>query len=449
MTLRTFPRYDPGGLEGVGDRAVVIGASVAGLLAARVLADGFERVTVIDRDPLVDEPVARRGVPQSMQVHALMEAGRATIEDLLPGFGEDVLSDGGLLLDFGTDLRNFVDDDFLAFTRTRNPFYSATRPLFEQVLRRHVGDLDNVEVRGGYQFLEFLVEDASAVEGVRVRGHGVGGTTAVAADLVVDATGRTSRTPAWLAAHGFPSPPVDEVTVDVAYSTAVVERPRRDRRAYIVPPNAPTTRGGAVFPVEGDRWLVNLIGVHGDSPPTDAAAFAAFAESLPIPDVAQIYARHALADEEIYHYPFPTSRRHRYESLSDFPDGLIVVGDAVASFNPIYGQGMSVAALEALALHHVLAVDGLDRLGPRFFERAEPVVDGAWTLAVGSDFEFPQTTGPKPRGTDLVNRYTSRLMHRAQDDATLAAALIAVINMTVPPETLFRPSVIWRVLGPT
>lgn len=490
MTLRSTPRYDGDRTDRVGEHAVVVGASMAGLFAARVLSDGFDRVTVLDRDSLPDEPVARRGVPQASHPHVLLEAGRATIEDLLPGYCKDVLSNGGLLIDAASELDYYDEGGFVADGPTRLPMYCASRPLFEQIARRRVAVLDGVTLRTGCGVTDYLVDDGSAspsdgttVTGVAVRERGGGGAggenvdgedadgeanvtenadenvisddsqddneTELGAELVVDATGRTSRTPTWLADHGYPRPPADEVHIDLAYSTAVIDRPPGDRRAILAPPSAPRKRGGGLVPVEGDRWLVNLHGMHGDHPPTDREGLTEFAASLPVSELREIASEHPWAIETVEHYPFPSNVRRRYEALDRFPDGLLVVGDAIASFNPIYGQGMSVAALEALLLHHALAEGGRENLPRRFFDRAESVVDLAWRTAVGGDFAFPETVGPKPRGTDLSNWYLSRLLRAAHADGELTDAFYRVLRLEQSPTYLFRPSVLRRVFSPT
>ncbi|WP_137286976.1 FAD-dependent oxidoreductase [Halorussus salinisoli] len=447
MTLTTVPRYDSDRISERKGRAVVVGAGMAGLLAARVLADGFEDVTVLDRDSLADEATPRRGVPQGRHPHALLEAGRATLEDLFPGYGEDLVSAGGVVVDFASDVNFYDEGDFLAHGPFRMETYSASRPLFEQIVRQHVAGLDGVRIRPDCQVADYRFDGARrSVDGVAVQENGE--RTEIPADLVVDATGRTSRTPTWLSDHGYAPPPVDEVHIDLSYSTTYVERPASDRRTYLVPPSSPRTRGGMAAPVEGDRWVVNLQGVHGTDPPTGFEEFTEYAASLPTPTLKRLLDDRPNRSETVEHYPFPSNRRHRYESLDRFPDGLVVVGDAVASFNPVYAQGISVAALEALVLHRTLATGRRGNLALRFFDRAEDVVDVAWMLAVGSDFGFPQTTGPKPRGTDLAARYLSRLTRRAHTDGELADAFVRVLSMERPPTSLFRPGVLWRVFGP-
>jgi len=447
MTLANVQRYDHTRLSDVGDHAVILGGGIAGLLSARVLADGFGRVTLVERDSFPQEVSARRGVPQGRHVHVLEEAGRATLEDLFPGFGEELLSAGGLIVDSLSDFVHYEEGDFLADGDRRYDAYYASRPLFEQVVRRRVDRLDGVELRTGHRFVDYVLDDAAgSVEGVVVRDDDAERT--LRSDLVVDATGRASKTPRTLERNGYAAPDVDEVTVDLAYSTAVVERPPDNRRAFFVAPDPPRTRGVGMFPVEGDRWFATLFGYHGDHPPTDVEGVLEFAASLPIDEPRRLLGTQEWVSEEIAHYPFPSNRRRRFEALDRFPDDLVVTGDAVASFNPIYGQGMSVAALEALQLHHALAAGGRTDLPRRFFDSIEAVVDVPWTIAVGGDFEFPQTSGPKPPGTDLVNRYLSRLTRAAHTDWELREPMLEVFFLERPPRILFRPGVAWRAFSP-
>lgn len=449
MTLATVPNYARTAVSPCGEHAVVVGAGMAGLLAARVLTDGFDEVTVVERDALPDEAVARRGVPQARHVHVLLEAGRATLEDLFPGYRRAFLAAGGLEIDGARDVMFYAEGDFLAEGPDPLPHYAATRPLYEWLVRRHVADQKRVTLRSGWQLSDFRTDDAeTTVDGVVLTGEG-GRVDTLDADLVVDATGRTSRTPAWLKRHGYPPPPVDEVGIDLAYSTVLVQRPSDDHRGFVVTQSPANPRAAGVLPVEDDRWLVTLAGVHGDHPPTDPADLEAFATGLPVPHVRRILEEHDRVSDDVAHYPFPSNLRHRYEALDRFPEGLVVVGDAVASFNPLYAQGMSVAALEALVLHHALATGGTEALSTRFFAACAAVVDTAWTMAVGADFRFPETTGPRPRGTALVNRYMSRLSRRAQTDGALREAFFRVMMMERPPTSLFRPAVLWRVFGPT
>ncbi|EMA56040.1 NAD(P)/FAD-dependent oxidoreductase [Halococcus thailandensis] len=449
MTLATVDRYDQEQVSAIGDRAVVVGGSMAGLCAARVLADGFDEVVIIERDSLPDEPVTHDGVPQSTHPHIMQEAGRATLEDFFPGFGEKLLSEGGLLIDGSTEVKSYDEGGFTANPESRLPMYSSSRALFEWVVRWHVTRIENVSLRDECQFSDYLLDNSeTAVTGVAFRDE-QGAETTLAADLVVDATGRTSRTPQWLEDHGYEAPPVDEVEVDLTYSTIQIERPPDDRRLFFDLPSSPRTRGSAFIPIEENRWEVIMSGVHGDAAPADKEKYVEFAESLPVDELGELVKSQSWVSDEIHQYPFPANRRQHYEQVDDFPDGLVVTGDAIASFNPIYGQGMAVAALDALLLHHCLADGGRANLAPRFFKRAAETIDTVWMLGVGADFDFPQTTGPKPFGTDLVNRYVARLTRQAHSDRVLSEVFARVLRLEQPPTTLFRPNVVWRVFLPS
>jgi 2-polyprenyl-6-methoxyphenol hydroxylase-like FAD-dependent oxidoreductase len=392
--------------------------------------------------------VVRRGVPQGRHLHALLEAGRATLEDLFPGYCEELLSAGAVPLDFVSDAIIHDKGGLLAEGHEPLETLFATRPLIEGAVRDRVADLDGVRIRAGHQFVDYLVNDErSAIDGVEVRDDDADDHE-YRADLVVDATGRASKTPGWLDRNGYPTPRVDEVEIDLAYSTVLIERPVGDNRVFFVTPDPPRARGVGVFPAEHGKWLVSAFGMHGDHPPTDPDGFRDFVASLPGLDIAGLLESRRWLSEEVAHYPLPSNRRLRYEALDRFPDGLVVTGDAVASFNPIYGQGMSVAALEALQFHHTLAEGRTESIGPRFFDRIESTVDVPWDTAVGGDFAFAETTGPKPRGTDVLNWYVGRLTRKAHTDGSLRDAFFRVFTLERGPESLFRPGVLWRVLRP-
>ncbi|NHX36667.1 MULTISPECIES: FAD-dependent oxidoreductase [Halolamina] len=445
MTLATTTRYDPDRVSRQGGSAVVMGGSMAGLLAARVLSDAYDEVVVVERDPIPSTPTPRRGVPQGHHVHVLLEAGRATLCDLFPGYGEDLIDAGALIINVGEDLEQYEAGGFLAPPATRMEMYCASRPLLEGVARDRLGALDAVELRGGCRFTDYVVDDGR-VEGVRVRADDDTGT--IPADLVVDATGRTSRTPRWLTEHGYEIPPTVEVDIDFTYSTIRIDRPREARRMLFAPQSAPRTTGGAAFPIEDGEWLVTLGGMHDSDPPSTVAAFETYADRLPIDGVRELVAEREVVSDGVDRYPFPSNRRRRYEDLDDFPEGLVVTGDAIASFNPIYGQGMSVAALEAIQLHHLLASGNTDAISQRFFAAAADVVDIAWSMAVGADSEFEATSGPTPTGAGLFNRYLNRLVRRAHTDEQLAEAYYRVVGMERPPTALLRPRTVWRTLRP-
>ncbi len=449
MTLSKLDRYCDAATPGAADRrgtAIVLGGSMAGLCAARALHDWFAEVVVLERDTFPTQPEIRDGAPQTGQPHAMLEAGRVTLEDFFPGFGDEIRDAGGLKLDMGSDVVWYDQGGFVAETAAPLPALYASRPLFEHVVRNRVRDLERVTLRSQCNFIAYEHDsDRDRVTGVRFRDE-TGVETSLPADLVVDATGRSSRTPRWLERNGYPTPTVKEVSVDVTYSTARIERPPDDTYGVLVAPEPHRPRGAAMLPVEDGRWEVVLQGIHGERAPDDRATFLEWAANLPVEDIGR-QVRKREWTSGIRRYPFPASVRRRYEDLPRFPDGLVVTGDAVASFNPIYGQGMSVAALDALVLHRELS-DGIAGLGPRVFDRTADVVDEAWQLAVGNDFSFEGTTGPKPLGTDLFNRYVARLLRRAHDNGALTEAFFRVFRLERSATSLLHPRVAWQVLRP-
>lgn len=446
MTLSRISNYDVGRIQRLGGRAIVVGGSIAGLCAARVLSDAFEDVVIVERDTLPSDPQIRNGAPQTGQPHALLEAGRAVLSELFPGFASEVLDNGGLKLDMVGDIDWYDRGGIVAEPTASLPALYASRPLFEHIVRERIREWDGIRVRDSCHFIDYRHDPGEQrVTGIRFRNE-TGDVDTLTAAVTVDATGRTSRTPNWLADHGYPTPEVDRVNVDVTYSTVQITRPTEMRDGVLVAPEPHRPRGAAMLPIEHGRWEVLLQGLHGERAPPDRTAFIEWAEDLPLDAIGDRLRRQEWLSE-IRRYPFPASVRRQYEDLEEFPDGLVVTGDAIASFNPIYGQGMSVGALEALVLHGELA-GGLDGLAPRFFGQSSDVVDDAWRTAVGSDFIFEQTTGPKPTGIDVLNRYVDRLVRRAHDDAALTEAFMRVFRMERRSTSLLHPRVLWRVLRP-
>jgi hypothetical protein len=267
------------------------------------------------------------------------------------------------------------------------------------------------------------------------------------ADLVVDATGRGSRTPLWLEALGYPRPPTEQVRIGLGYATRTYRLQPDALGGDLGVLHAPTPehpRGGALLLVEGGRWIVTLAGMLGDYPPTDPDGFLAFARSLRFPDIYQVIRDGEPLDDPVG-FRFPASVRHRYERLPRFPDGLLVMGDAVCSFNPIYGQGMSVAAVQALVVRRHLA-RGVEPQPRRVFRGLAGVVEVPWGIAVGGDLVFPGVQGRRTAKVRLVDAYLGRLHAAAAHDARLASAFMRVAGLVAPPRSLLRPGVAVRVL---
>ena len=421
----------------------VVGASIAGLLTARVLSDLVDEVTLLEREHLDDDAAPRGHVPQGRHLHLLLSAGLDLLQAWFPGIGDELEARGAVRVD-GTRAWVFQSGGYRAQGNWGRPVLSLTRPLLEQVVRRRVSALPAVTLESG------VVVDRVDVRDGAVHGVGVAGLPRPA-DLVVDCSGRSSRIVHQLASSGVLDPPVSRVPIDCAYTSGFLPRSQDDLDgSFLVVGTTPpeSYRAGALLPVEGERWMVTLAGVHGDVPGTSDDAVLAFARSLLSPGVAQVIER-AGPLEAVASYRFPSSQRRHYEKVPTLLRGLVTLGDAACSFNPVYGQGMACAALQAQALG--VTVRELGVLSPdlprRFHRRAARVVDAPWAIAVGADFLHPDTVGPKARGTDLANRYTQRLVRATHTSLPLARTFNRVVNLADPPTALARPAVAARVLA--
>jgi 2-polyprenyl-6-methoxyphenol hydroxylase-like FAD-dependent oxidoreductase len=432
----------------IGDRAVVLGASMAGLCAARVLADAYGQVTVIDRDELPETPMHRRGVPHGRHIHGLLARGQQALEELFPGFTAELVAQGVPTGDLLADTRLYLSGHRLRQAHTGLVVLSASRPVLEGHVRARVRALLNVRFVDRCDVVGLATLDGRRVTGARVLRRADGSAEELlGADLVVDTTGRGSRTPAWLEALGYPRPPKEQVRIGLGYATRIYRQRRGALGGDMAVLQAATPqhpRAGALQVLEGDRWLLTLAGILGDHPPTDPDGFLAFARSLRFPDLYETV-RDAEPLDDPVPFRFPASVRHRYDRLDRFPDGLLVMGDAVCSFNPIYGQGMSVAALEALTLRGHLE-RGTQPQPRRFFRNLARVVNVPWDMAAGGDLVFAGVQGRRTWKARLVNAYIARLHAAAANDASLASAFVRVTGLVAPPQTLLRPDVAVRVL---
>ncbi|WP_432947573.1 FAD-dependent oxidoreductase [Kribbella sp. CA-253562] len=434
----------------------MIGGSMAGLLAARVLSEHFDQVTVIERDRLPDGPGVRKGVPQARHLHAFWAGGMEVVERLLPGVGSDLLAAGAVPVGLPTDMAWLTPAG-----RWTQPFpatqrlLSATRVLLEWTVRSHVEKSANINFYTDHEVTALRLGVTGDVSGLTLRGRRTGTTADLCADLVVDAAGRGSKLPEWLVELGFLAP--EETTIDslLGYATRLLEIPAgfsaRWKAVYIqnAPPDHP--RGGIMFPIEGNRWVLTLIGAGGDYPPTDDEGFREFAVSLRSPVLADVL---AIAEpvSPIWGYRRTANRWRHYEKLA-MPGRLLAIGDSLCAFNPAYGQGMTVAAKEVDVLAGILADCRSSTDLFRALQGAQRAIaaraKGPWMLSTGSDLRYPTTVGASQTPIDrLVNRYLDRAMSAVSDDATVNAAFLRVLNMIDDPQALFAPRLMPRVLRP-
>jgi 2-polyprenyl-6-methoxyphenol hydroxylase-like FAD-dependent oxidoreductase len=434
-----------------GDHAVVLGGSIAGLLAARVLAEAYPQVTVVDRDALAPGSVPRRGAPQARHIHALLAGGQQVLEQLFPGLTTELVAHGAPVGDVLGDTRLVFGGHRLARAEAGLVAVSASRLLLEDRVRARVRALPGVRFAPASDVVGLRSSpDRRRMTGTRLLRRADGSAEEVLdADLVVDATGRGSRAPIWLEALGFDRPDEDRVRVDVGYATRRYRLAADALDGDIACLHGPTPdrpRGGALARLEGGTWMLTLFGFLGDHPPTHPEGFDAFARTLRSPDLHDAVRVGEPIDDPVP-FRFPANVRRRYERIRHLPEGFVVMGDAMCSFNPIYGQGMTVAALQALALRSCVE-NGDQHLTRRFFRAAAKVADHAWRMATGGDLALPGIEGPRTIQVRLVNAYIDRLLAVAAHDPAVAASFMRVAGMVDPLPTLLRPALAMRVLRP-
>jgi 2-polyprenyl-6-methoxyphenol hydroxylase-like FAD-dependent oxidoreductase len=434
----------------IGEHAVVLGASMGGLMAARVLADFYEAVTVVERDVLPQGAANRRGVPQGRHAHAILGKGLEVLGEFFPGFTDDLVAAGIPVLDYqdmGEHYTCFAGHPSPRTGSFKNvaPLFMPSRPMLEGLVRQRLRAIDNVLLRDGHEVVALTSrDDGSTVTGARICDLDGDQEEQLCADLVVDATGRAGRTPALLEVLGYGRPPEQQVRVRLTYASQTLRIPPgvlHEKIVLISPiPGRPT--GMALLGYENDVWMLTAFGMAGCVPP------AAFADMIPFlsnfaPDHVVEALRQAEPIGEVVHFRYPESRWRRYDRLRRFPDGLVVLGDAICSFNPTYGQGMTVAMLQAQALGRCLQQDRND-LARRYFRAAAKPIGVAWQFAVGGDLNLPEVEGHRSVAMRITNKYVGRLQQVAENDIEIAELFTRVVGFLDPPAKLFGPKPLMR-----
>jgi 2-polyprenyl-6-methoxyphenol hydroxylase-like FAD-dependent oxidoreductase len=429
-------------------RAIVIGGSIAGLLAARALSDHFDKVTVFERDHFPDGPAFRPGVPQDRHVHVLLLRGARIMGRLFPGIEADLQADGARRVDLMRDSRSKIRGQWLPRYASDKVTYACSRVLLESILRRRVAALPNVDLCGGAR-VEGLVEANGRVTGVRVHWKERHETTAEPAGLVVDASGRGSKTPEWLAELGCGE--VEETVIDVRLGYAgrryrAPTDPAPDWSIMLIGQEPPhRSRGGLIYSEEHGVWMVMVAGILGDFPPIDEAGFLEFAAGVDPEFHAAIRSAEPLTDG--FGYRRTENRFRHYDRMRAWPDGFVAIGDAVCGFNPIYGQGMTIAALAANALAAALEKAGgqLDGLARRFQQVYPKIVAPAWLLATSADLEWLDRVTPPTPAERVARWYLPMVLDAIPADRRVQEAFMDVQNLVSPATALFRPAIALRV----
>jgi len=453
----TNPTNAPSGAPPAARTAIVMGASVAGLWTARVLADHFDRVLVLERDRLPESAAPRPGAPQSQQYHILLRRGLQILHDLFPGMEEELIAAGAVRFDMTRDVKVRSRGSWLPQFTSGQHLVSCSRVLLEAAMRRRLRQDARIQFRDGVEVTGLTADATRAtVTGVTCRQREAPDGAAdehLTAALVVDALGRRSPTPAWLVELGYAPPEETVVNSFLGYVTRRYRQPahfQADWRMLLLmatPPHSP--RGGLIFPEENGVWVVMMAGANKEYPPTDEEGFAAFAQSLG-PEFAGAVAAAEPISKPIG-YRGTESRWRHYERLARWPERYVVLGDAFCGFNPVYGQGMTVAALAAVALGDLLRQNNgeLDGIATRALAAVSEVTAGAWLLTTGADFQWPATVGGDRSGGlgERVGRwYIDKVLNAINTDQQVRMAFNDVNQLVKPVSSLFAPRVFWRVM---
>jgi 2-polyprenyl-6-methoxyphenol hydroxylase-like FAD-dependent oxidoreductase len=442
------------------DRAVVIGGSIAGLLAARVLLDHFQDVVLIERDRVPEQPQARPGVPQSQHVHILLTQGQRLLEQLFPGMAAELTTAGAPTVAWTADWLMLGASGWHVQCESDLSGRACSRALLEGQIRQQLLALPNLTLLQGCHVEGLLSTDrGDRVTGVKLRWRdATAPETAIEtlnAAFVVDASGRNSALPDWLTQMNYAAPQETMINAFLGYASRWYRRPtnfQANWQGITLPAlQGVNSRGGVLYPIEGDRWIVTLAGVGRDYPPTDEAGFLEFARSLRDPILYDL-----LKDAEplspIYSYRRTENRWRHYERLQRFPDGIVAIGDAVCAFNPVYGQGMTTAALGAVTLGRCLrefrARPHLSGLSQDFHRQLAKVIATPWLMATGEDCRWPTTEGATPNWSDrIVQRYVDRVLMLAQERPDMMRVFAEVMHMVKEPTVLFQPWILLQVLA--
>jgi 2-polyprenyl-6-methoxyphenol hydroxylase-like FAD-dependent oxidoreductase len=441
-------------MAGLGERAVVLGASMGGLLAARVLADFFETVTVVERDVLPEDPAVRRGVPQGRHVHVLLARGAQILDEFFPGFLNELVADGAPVWDDGELSKlhlSFGGHEILRSGKiTRAPkalaVHMPSRPFLECHVRRRLQTMSNVTILSGHEVTELMsTADRGRVTGVRVVNCDSGAERELTADVVMDAMGRGAHTPAFLESLGYGRPAEDHIVMHTNYLSQLLRIPPGTLKEMLVDigpaPDRPT--GMFLTGYENDTWMFTVFGMVGQPPPNDLAGMLSFAqEYCPAHLIAAIRVAEPIG--EVAHHHMPSSQWRRYDKMPQLPDGLLVCGDAICSFNPIYGQGMTVAALEAATLRDCLRGGGTD-LPRRYFRASAKPIGVAWQMVASSDLTFPGVVGRRSRSMRVTTRLVDWALTACESDLAVAVRFFKVNGLIFSPIRLLHPAFVYRV----
>jgi len=456
--MTKFPKKD--------SHAVVIGGSIAGLLSARVLSQHFGHVTIIERDTYPTSPQEiRAGTPQAWHHHVLLAKGRDILEEFFPGFDQEMEKMKVPLLDYGKEVALVSRVGELARFTSGVMIRPCRRSTLDWLVRKEVEKFNNITFMQTTRVTGLKsVESRSGVQrvvGVEISsGQKSTGSTKsipILSDLVIDASGPQTQMPTWLENLNYPVPKEEVVDANLGYASRLYDASKSSHPPWSAigittrPPHNP--RAAGLWKVEGGKWMCSLIGTAGNHPPKHEDGFLEFAKHLPDPRVYE-FIKSAKPLGKIRSYRGTQNRWRHYESMKSFPQGLLVMGGAMCSYNPLYGQGMTVIAQQAKVLNQQLKnkrQKGFlyeEAFATIFHREIAKTQKLPWLLATLEDLRWPSTTGQKNQlSTKLANDYVDRLLPLARHDVFVAKLFLRIMNMQTSPSNLCDPRLLRRFLG--
>ena len=427
-------------------KAVVIGGSIAGLLTARVLSDHFQKVILIERDRYKDDNnKVRKGTPQANHIHLLLAKGREILQDFFPEIEQDLVKNGANKIDFLNDGRYRLPSGWAQRFESGVITITCTRTLLENTIRRQVQKISNVIIQENTSITSFVLENSDKISLETLDGK------KIHADLIVDCTGRNTKTPSWLEDVGYPKSKETKVDSFVGYATRRYIPPKNFEKKWkmLMILNKPTTnpRAVVIYPIENGKWLVGLSEIGKNHPPVDEKGFLEFLKNL---ESMELYdaLKEAISDSAIYGYQIHGSRRYHYEEMSRWPENFIVLGDAVSVFNPFYGQGITSAALGVKVLDGMLKNQKLETgFTKKFQKKLAKTVSLPWILGTSEDLRWP-TLGKRPNAvTRLVQNHAQKVMLLGPKSKLATKSFLQMMHMTKSPAIIFHPVILLQLIA--
>lgn len=432
-----------------GKRAIVIGGSIAGKLSARVLSEFFEEVIVVEKDQKNDSIAIRKGVPQGSQGHVLLKGGEEIIEELFPGIIDEMVKEGSTVSDFAQDLLWFHHGYQKNRFNSGMSIIQQSRPFLEWHIQKRMENFPNIDFRYGCKVTKLLLNAKKEISGLTVEKLD-GKQMNLSGDLVVDASGAASFTPRWLEELGFNKPEKAEVKVDLFYASMIFGKLATgdsNWHSLLIYPKPPKqSRGGTISPIEGGRHLVTLLGYGIEPLPSDHPSFLQYAKNLDQPDLYEAI-KTAVPESGIQIYRFPAFRRYHYDKLNQFPAGLLVMGDSFCRIDPVFAQGMSIAAMEAEVLRKMLKTfKTKEKLTKEFHRNISKIIDIPWLIALTEDFRFRHTSGKKPIGLSILQKYVKNVVLACSHNEKIYRQFMKVLHLKAHPVSLFKPAILYGVI---